>query len=145
MPNPAPLPAPSSGASLQAAVIAALTADARLADALHGAKIYDTPPSAAAMPYVAIGQSTERDWSTGGDEGREHTLSLLVWSRARDRGEAHDLMGHLRRVLHDSALALDGWHLVALRHELSEVRRDSDGESWRGLVRFRAVTEPILA
>lgn len=140
-----PITAPgfvSSGASLQDAVIAALAADADLTTALHGRKIYDTPPAGAAMPYVAIGQSVERDWSTGSDEGREHTLTLLVWSRARGRDEAHTLMGHLRRVLNDGALALQGWHLVALRHELSEVRRDNESESWRGLVRFRAVTEP---
>lgn len=133
---------PSSGTSLQSALVSALTSDTQLASALGGRKVYDAPPPGAAMPYVTLGQSTERDWSTGSDEGREHTVTLLVWSRARGRSETHDLMGHLRRVLHDGALTLDGWRLVALRHELSEVRRDNDGETWRGLVRLRAVTEP---
>lgn len=137
-----PVPDPSAGASLQAAVVSALAADATLTSLLRGPKVYDAPPPGAAMPYVTIGQSAERDWSTGSEEGREHTLTLLVWSNARGRGETHDLMGHLRRVLHDAALPVAGWHLVALRHELSELRRDSDGEVWRGLVRLRAVTEP---
>jgi hypothetical protein len=37
---------------------------------------------------------------------------------------------------------MSGVRLVNLRHEFSEVRRDADGETSRGLVRFRAVTEP---
>jgi len=30
-----------------------------------------------------------------------------------------------------------------VRHELSEVRREPDGETYHGFVRFRAVTEPL--
>lgn len=138
-----PASAISSGASLQAALVSALAGDATLVTALKGAKIYDAPPPGAARPYVTVGQSTERDWSTGSEEGSEHIVTLFVWSNARGRGEAHDLVEHLRRVLHDASPVLEGWHLVSLRHEFSEVRRDGDGETWRGLVRLRAVTEPV--
>jgi len=46
-----------------------------------------------------------------------------------------------RDALHDQALALTGHRLINLRHEYSEVRRDNDGETFHGIVRFRAVTE----
>jgi hypothetical protein len=43
--------------------------------------------------------------------------------------------------LHDQDLTLSGHRLVNLRHESSEARRDSDGETFHGIARFRAVTE----
>lgn len=133
---------PSAGLSLQRAIYAALSGDAALGAALGGPRIHDAPPPGAPFPYVTFGQSTERDWSTGSDDGREHILTLHVWSQARGRSEAHEILGLLRTALHEVALNLDGWRLVGLRHELTELRRDVDGESWRGLARFRAVTEP---
>ncbi len=133
---------PTSGNSLQRAVYQALSSNAGLVASLGGARIYDAPPPGAPFPYVTFGQSTERDWSTGSEEGREHILTLHVWSQAHGRSEVHEIMGYLRAVLHEAPLALDGWTLVGLRHEYSELRRDADGESWRGLVRLRAVTEP---
>jgi len=36
---------------------------------------------------------------------------------------------------------LSGHRLINLRHEFSEARRDSDGETFHGIARFRAVTE----
>ena len=36
-------------------------------------------------------------------------------------------------------------HLVNLRHELSEARLDPDGDTFHGIVRYRAVTEPAQA
>jgi hypothetical protein len=52
-------------------------------------------------------------------------------------------MGALKIALHDAALTLSGHRLVNLRHELSEARRESDGDTYHGIVRFRAVTEPL--
>ena len=36
---------------------------------LGGARIYDDPPQAAALPYINLGQSELRDWSTGSEDG----------------------------------------------------------------------------
>jgi hypothetical protein len=35
--------------------------------------------------------------------------------------------------------------LVNLRHEFSEARPDPDGDTFHGIVRYRAVTEPSQA
>jgi hypothetical protein len=48
----------------------------------------------------------------------------------------------VRTALHDQALSLAGHRLVNLRHELSEARREPDGDTTHGIVRYRAVTEP---
>ncbi len=64
--------------------------------------------------------------------------------RAQMRFSQPDL-GHRQAAdhaaLHDQDLTLAGHRLINLRHEFSEARRDSDGETFHGIARFRAVTE----
>ena len=134
----------SAGWALQQAVFAALTNDAPLLALLGGPRIWDDVPARAEFPYVTFAQSGERDWSAGSDDGREHSVVLHVWSRAGGRREAHEIMGAVRAALHDAALTLPGHRLVNLRHESSDARRDADGETTHGIVRFRAVTEPVV-
>ena len=55
-----------------------------------------------------------------------------------------EIMAAMRNVLHDKTLALTGYRLVNLRHEFSDARRDPDGETIHGIMRLRAVTEPVV-
>jgi len=128
--------------ALQQAVFARLTSDAALAALLGGARVYDDVPVRAAFPYVTFAQGAERDWSTASDAGAEHALVLHVWSRGNGRKELLAIMEALRAALHDAALTLTGHRLINLRHEVSDVRREGDGETYHGIVRLRAVTEP---
>ncbi|MFO1169356.1 MAG: DUF3168 domain-containing protein [Hyphomicrobiaceae bacterium] len=129
--------------SLQKAVFAALAADAPLTGLIGASRIHDDAPQQAAFPYLTLGQSTARDWSTATDDGAEHVLTIHVWSRAAGKKEAHAIMRAVRQTLHDQPLTLEDHRLVNLRHELSEATRDTDGETVHGIVRFRAVTEPL--
>lgn len=128
--------------ALQQAVYAALANDAPLVALLGGARVYDVVPTRAEFPYVTFAQTAERDWSTGDEAGGEHALTLHVWSRGGGRKETLAIVAAAREVLHEAALSLAGFRLINLRHEVSEVRRDGDGETYHGIVRFRAVTEP---
>ncbi len=135
---------PSASWALQQSLYEAITADAGLTGIVGGVpRVYDDVPPAPAFPYITIGQSTVRDWSTGSETGEEHLLTLHVWSRAAGRQETHAVMDAVRSALSDRALTLAGHRLVNLRHELSEARRDPDGETYHGVVRLRAVTEPL--
>lgn len=129
--------------SLQKAVFATLNADATLTGLIGAGRVHDDAPQHAAFPYLTFGQSTFTDWSTATDDGAEHVLTLHVWSRAAGKKEAQAIMRAVRRGLHDRSLALEDHRLINLRHELSETSRDPDGETVHGIVRFRAVTEPI--
>ena len=134
---------PSSSFALQKAFFLKLTADAALALLLGGPRIYDDVPVRGEFPYLTFGQTTERDWSTGTDDGAEHVVTLHVWSRAAGRKEADEIMSAVRTALHDQVLSLTGHRLVNLRHEFSDARRDADGESYHGVTRYRAVTEAV--
>ncbi len=100
-----------------------------------------TFPSGAEFPYLTFGQSSEKDWSTQTDDGVEHVVVLQAWSRAAGRREADEILHAVRTALHNAALVLSGHKLINLRHELSDVRREADGVTFRGTARFRAVTE----
>lgn len=134
---------PSPAWSLQQAIYSAVTTNAALNTLIGPPRLYDDVPQNAVFPYLTLGQSTTRDWSTATEAGDEHRLTLHVWSRAGGRREAQEIMGALKAALHDQPLTLTGHRLINLTHELSEARREPDGDTYHGLVRFRAVTEPL--
>jgi Protein of unknown function (DUF3168) len=127
--------------ALQKAAYAALVADAEVG-ALIGDRIYDQPPRDAAFPYATIGQTTVADWSTGTEDGSEHRLTLHVWSRTGGQSECHAIAEAMRTALHGAALSFEDHALVNLRFETADTRRDPDGITFHGVMRFRAVTEP---
>ncbi|MFN3625124.1 MAG: DUF3168 domain-containing protein [Hyphomicrobium sp.] len=133
----------SASWALQQAIYASLTSDSALVALLGGERVYDDVPERKMFPYVTFAPTSERDWSTGSDAGTEHGVVLHVWSRGAGRKEALAIMEAVRVRLHDAALTPEDHRLVNLRHESAEVRRDADGETYHGIVRFRAVTEPV--
>ena len=133
----------SASAALQSAIYAKLAADPPLLALLGTPRIYDDAPQDAPFPYLTFGASTARDWSTATEPGEEHLVTLHVWSRARGRREAFALVNAIRAALHDQSLALVGHRLVNLRQEFADTRPDPESDTHHGLVRLRAVSEPL--
>ena len=134
---------PSSALALQTSIFATLGADANVLALLGAARIHDQVPQPATYPYISFGQSTTRDADTTTEHRDEHLLTLHIWSRAEGRTETHKLIDAIRSALHDQPLALTGHRLINIRHDFSEARRDPDGDTLHGIVRLRAVTEPL--
>lgn len=132
----------SPGLALQRAVYQRLRSDDALVAILGSAKIYDDTPQRTEFPYVTFGRSIVRDWATGTEDGHEHILTLHVWSRTAGRKQVLEIISAIEAALHDQELVVVGFKLVNLRHENSDVRRDPDGDTYHGTVRYRAVTEP---
>ena len=127
--------------ALQAAVFAALSADAGLEAIVGEARIFDGAPRNADAPYVHLGEMSVRDWSTATEAGVEILFAIVGWSRAAGRSEAMAIAERARAVLHETALTLDGWRLVNLRHVATETARAEKPEGRRAVARFRAVME----
>ncbi len=132
-----------STVALQQSIFATLSSDTALTGLLGGSRIYDDAPQPAAFPYITFGHSTLRDVSTTHEAGDEHIVTLHVWSRAHGRRQAQLIIDQVRGSLHDRPLVLTDHHLVNIRHEFSDCRREPDGEIIHGTVRLRAVTEPL--
>lgn len=131
----------SAAAELQKAIVAALSGDAALG-AVVGSRIFDQAPASVPFPYIAFGRTGIHDWSTSTEDGTEQLFTLHVWSKAKGRQETLAIMEQVRVRLDNAALALAGHHLVSLRLDYGEARRDDDLSVHHGLMRFRAVTEP---
>ncbi len=136
--------ATAAGWALQKGLYQALQADPALIALLGAPRIYDDAPQNAQFPYVTLSQTQIRDWSTGTETGAEHTVTLHVWSRSRGKKQAFEVLAAIQALLHDQTLPLENHRLVNMRHEFSQVRRDPDGETYHGIARFRAVTEPVI-
>jgi hypothetical protein len=130
--------------ALRASIYDALIADAPLAAALGGSHVYDEPPRGAAFPYVTLGEARLIDASSDGGPTQEHQLTLHAWSRKGGHREAHVIAGALLAALDDAPLSLGGHRLVNLRFSIADIRRESDGRTYHALVRFRAITEPLI-
>jgi hypothetical protein len=131
--------APAS--ELQKAIFDVLRADAGLTALLGGAKIHDHAPANVVFPYITFGRTSIYDWSTGTESGTEQLFTLHVWSKAKGKKEALDIMEVAKGLLHDRPLTLDEHALVNCRLEFAEARHDEDLALYHGLLRFRAVVE----
>lgn len=125
---------------LQAAIVAALAADADLT-ALVGDRIHDGAPRATAFPSITFGEAGQSDWSSDNEPGGDVRLTLHVWSRAIGKREVWTIIGHLMRRLHDAPLVLEASALVLVRVAFAEVRLDPDGQTEHGVVRVAALIE----
>ena len=132
----------ASSLALQQAIYATLITYPQLLAVLGAPRVYDDTPQPVAFPCVSFGPSTLREASTATEAGDEHLITLHVWSRGRGRKDAQTIAAVLRAALHDQPLALTDHHLVNLRHETTDIRRDPDGETLHATLRLRAVTEP---
>ena len=128
--------------ALQRGIYQALVNSPELTTLLGGDRIYSDAPQEAEFPHITLGQTVNWDWSTGTEDGLEHSLTLHVWSRAGSSVEVHEIIQVIRMLLHNQPLTLEDHYLINLRHEFTEARLDADRETLHGIVRYRAVTEP---
>jgi len=134
--------------ALVAALDSALTTAPLLAP-LTGAAVYDAPPPQPVYPCLLIGRTESQPVGGRAPDGQagalEHVLTLTVLSRFPGSEEARAIAAAVRATLHNAALPLDGWGLVSLRVVFTDIYLAADGVTVMGLVRVRAVTEPLAA
>ena len=133
----------NAGCSLQQGIYQALADDPQVTGLLGRTNISDNAPQNASFPYLTFGQTTERDWTTGVEDSSEHTVTLHVWSRGGGKKQTHEIIDVIRDALNAVPLTIANHTLVKLKHEFSEARHDEDGETYHGIVRYRAITEPL--
>ncbi|HSZ12223.1 MAG TPA: DUF3168 domain-containing protein [Rhizomicrobium sp.] len=133
----------SASWALQQAIFTELAASSDL-QALIGdpPRIFDAVPREAAFPYVTIGDDQVMDWSTATEAGQEHLIAIHVWSRNGGRKETKAIADVVRACLDSASLALAGQTLIDILYQGEEAMRETDGETFRAVIRFRAVTEP---
>lgn len=100
-------------------------------------RLHDNAQGDVVFPFLVLGENDTRNWPGG----MEHRLSLHCFSRSGGRMEAKSILGAVHAALDDKSLTLEGHTLINLRFLDSTTRREADGTTWRGTIRFRAITE----
>jgi len=118
----------SAGGSLQAAIVAALTALPELSG------VFDGPPARAAYPYAALDATTESDWGHKSGAGREVLVAITIWDDEPARLDG--LADQIEQMLVAPG-ETDGWQLVTMRLLRRRVVRDVAGP-WAAAIDFRA-------
>ena len=131
----------SAGLALQEAMRGALLADATLTALLGGAYVFDEVPRGAPPAYVEFTGLDMRDWSTFGDGGLEHFVSLAVRTASRSRKQAQEISAAVEQVLDGAAIPVPGQRLVNLKLVFWSVMKN--GQNYGASLRFRAATEPL--
>lgn len=128
--------------ALQDAMKARLTAHAPLTALLGGAHIFDEVPRGEQLPHVVFAQIETRDWSVADQKAHEHFVSIEVKSNSRSRKAAQAMASEIEAALDNVALTLVGHTLINLRLIFWSVSRAKTSDTFNGVLRFRAATEP---
>ncbi len=124
---------------LQQAIYQKLTEDNALMTQISG--VFDRPPQDSSFPYVTIGESSGRDWSTKTSTGMEHLITLHVWSREGGRKQAANIMERIHALLHQGSLTVTGQILLMMRFTASTIQLENDGWTYRGSMQLTIVLE----
>ena len=127
--------------ALEAAILAALAADATvqaaLGDPLRIADIVSPQPG---YPYLEIVRRQAEPFDSAGCEAWIVTVDLAVISRDEGGALARAAMAHVRSVLREAGLSMDGWRCVVLTPVFADAVRQAIGR-WRAILRLRAIVE----
>ena len=127
--------------ALQAALIAALKADAGLAP-LVGAAIFDAPPKGTAPPYVVVARhdlvSRDADLAPGND----HRLILHHWAADASRQSVLVIAARMLAVALEGSLSPEGRAVTNRSHERTDTAIDLDTGAARAALTLRFFTEP---
>lgn len=125
---------------LATAIYTALANDSQVSGYVAG-RIYDAAPYGdATYPFISLSGHSIQEWGADDFSGSEHSIDINVWSRAEDTLELRQLIDEVRLALHGASLSVSNQMLVNLRFVSSVPLRESDGQTWLGIVTFRAVT-----
>ena len=129
-----------------ASQMAALRGDAGV-QAIFGAsaRIYDAETEAPAFPYARLERHECRPAGASGGEAREHVITLAVLSRSGGLREAKAALAALRGAFESADWSGAGRHIVLAYTTYSDVLRQFDRRAFRGVIRFRIISEEEAA
>jgi hypothetical protein len=125
---------------VQQALYTVLSADSTLMAKLAGG-VLDYVPAEPAFPYVALGEGTEVPLNVFAKDGRDVTVTLHIWSRAKGFAEADGILDDLNRLLDHKSLTISGYVHIVCAYEFSQTLRDPDGFTRHIPVRFRVTVQ----
>lgn len=132
----------SGEVAVQTALMTALRGDAGV-QAIFGAnaRVYDDETEAPAFPFARIERHECRPVGASGGEASEHVITLAVLSRYGGLREAKAALAALRQALDGADWSEAGRPIALAYTTYSDVMRQFDRRAFRGVIRFRIISE----
>lgn len=134
----------SAGKELWRAILQALKADAGLMAMVDG--IHDkapTNPWGIKQAYISRGPFFGSPEDAECIPGQEITAQIDIWSRGASRWIMDEIIGKVRRALHDRDLPLDEAALATIQVRLTRNTDDPDPNTQHGVVQVVATIEEV--
>ncbi len=129
--------------ALKEALGARLAADGAVLALIRAPKVHPEPPRNPTYPFFAFVAAEARENGTSSDDGHVVELTLGAFTRGTGSGEGPAIAEAAKLSLTGAVLAPDGHRVDNLIVRSVEPVPQRDGETWRTLIRIRAVTETI--
>lgn len=131
-----------NGASVQAAVLAALKSDVGVREIFGTpARIFDDETDAPMFPYAQLERHEVNDKGASGVAGAEHRLTIAVLSRRDGLAAAKEALDALKRVVESEPVTVAGGHVVMQQVIYADTMRRADRRAFRGVLRIRMIVE----
>ncbi|MFN7055845.1 DUF3168 domain-containing protein [Hyphomonas sp.] len=132
----------SAETEVQAALMNALTGNAGVqAEFGVPARVYDDETEAPAYPFARLERHELRPAGASAGEADEHFITLSVTSRYGGLRAAKEALAALRSAVDEADWSGAGRHIVLAHTVYSDVMRRFDRRAFRGVIRFRIISE----
>ena len=126
------------------AIQAALSADPRVQAVLGDpARMHASPVSDSLFPHAVWRAVSSRPNGSSHAEGEVHDMTLEVRSLETGADVAERAVNALAAAINSLRPVSTTVHVVLLMTTLADVMRGPDGRTFRGIIRLRAVVEPV--
>lgn len=110
----------SAEEAIRRAIFTKLNSDTTLSTLLGSGDVHQRVPELAALPYVAIWESTEQPFNTLGKVGRDVRLQVDIWAETLRSDKAYDIASRVDALLDFvSGMSVSGYTLVAVELDIS--------------------------
>lgn len=113
----------------------------RVRDDPGSVDIYDYTPEQAKRPYIVFGNAITTPDNTHSGFGWRTVVSLEIWAEERGFKEIDNIKNRLIGLFDHQQMALDGFHVVVVKHEFDQNLRDPNPRLRRANLRFIVETE----
>lgn len=103
-------------------------------------RIYDQQEKGGGYPYLVLGDSHTRAWSSATFDGQEHDIILNLWTSDGGSAASKEIAGAVIDRLHDADFSIPGHALVDMQFASSETRYREDRALFHCRLTFKALT-----
>lgn len=120
-----------------------LKADVRLIELFGGTPpVLTTPSEKDQLPYIIFNENRLDAWDDDTSTGGDHTVVIEVWSDTESESSVKEILDAIKQCVNrcEKFISISPYHLVTIDFQFQDLIRETDGQAYRGVAQFRALT-----